>query len=307
MALPGPPLLPQMLLPQEQLILPCGLKPKCWSGVVLMAHSSYFNDGKKYNPTGDSWTAMSSTNVPDARYNHAAVSTPEGMIVWGGHVWGGNQFVNLNTGGFYCAPQTIVHLIAHKPVVDDVGNPVVNGIIEPDEDVFLKGELMNVGTATANSVTGDLGSFDTTIIISDPIAAYPTIAPNATVQCTNCYDVAAPAANRPGTHWDFTVVEWPHCTACGQNSFEFTYHVGYSFTDVPPSNIFYTYVEKLLHSGATSGCTPTTFCPNSTVQRQAMAKFICLAMEAAHLVHAPSMSAVMFLLMFLQPIHSVPT
>jgi len=243
--------------------------------------SSYFGDGKKYNPSSDSWTAMSSTNAPDARYNHTAVATQEGMIVWGGHVWGGNRFVNLNTGGYYCAPQSIVHLIAHKPVVDDVGNPVVNGIIEPDEDVFLKGELMNVGTATANSVTGDLGSFDPTIIIWDSIASYPTIAPNATVQCANCYDVAAPAANRPGTHWDFNVVEWPHCSGCGQTSFEFTYHVGYSFTDVPPSNLFYTYVEKLLHSGATSGCTSTTFCPTSIVQRQAMAKFICMAMETA--------------------------
>ena len=44
----------------------------------------YFNTGGRYNPSTDSWTAISTTNAPDGRDDHTAVWTDSEMIVWGG-------------------------------------------------------------------------------------------------------------------------------------------------------------------------------------------------------------------------------
>ena len=53
----------------------------------------------RYNPTADSWTATSTTNVPGARFSHTAVWTGSEMIVWGGSGDTINFF--FNTGGRY--------------------------------------------------------------------------------------------------------------------------------------------------------------------------------------------------------------
>jgi N-acetylneuraminic acid mutarotase len=45
----------------------------------------------------DTWTATSTTNAPEARFDHTAVWTGSEMIVWGG----AHGFDNLNTGGRY--------------------------------------------------------------------------------------------------------------------------------------------------------------------------------------------------------------
>ncbi|MDD5224204.1 MAG: fibronectin type III domain-containing protein [bacterium] len=69
-----------------------------------------FNDGGRYNPATDSWTATSpGTNVPSARYGHTAVWTGTEMIIWGGN--DGNYF---NIGGRY-NPSTD----AWSPTTDD--------------------------------------------------------------------------------------------------------------------------------------------------------------------------------------------
>jgi len=57
-----------------------------------------------------------------------------------------------------------------------------------------------------------------------------------------------------------------------------------TFSDVPASNPFCTYIEGLYTAGVIGGCStsPLNYCPASLVQRQAMAKFICLGMNAAN-------------------------
>jgi Tol biopolymer transport system component len=56
-----------------------------------------------------------------------------------------------------------------------------------------------------------------------------------------------------------------------------------TFSDVPTINQFYGWIERLADAASwggtppTSGCTPTTFCPDATVTRDQMAKFLCLA------------------------------
>src|SRR5439155_12128592 len=59
----------------------------------------YLNTGGRYNPSTDSWTATTTTSVPDPRYSHTAVWTGSQMIVWGGQ----SNIGYFNTGGRYCA------------------------------------------------------------------------------------------------------------------------------------------------------------------------------------------------------------
>ena len=56
------------------------------------------------------------------------------------------------------------------------------------------------------------------------------------------------------------------------------------FSDVTSSNPFCTYIEGLYAAGIVNGCSasPLSYCLASLIQRQAMAKFICLGMNAAN-------------------------
>jgi hypothetical protein len=75
-----------------------------WTGTEMIlwggqtGPSSYLNNGGRYNPSTDTWTALSTANAPTARYLQTAVWTGNEMIVWGGQ----DEFFNdLNTGGRY--------------------------------------------------------------------------------------------------------------------------------------------------------------------------------------------------------------
>ena len=68
-----------------------------WGGYFYDGSGHYLNTGGRYNPSTDSWTATSITNVPTGRYSHTAVWTGTEMVVWGG-----TDFQSyLNTGGRY--------------------------------------------------------------------------------------------------------------------------------------------------------------------------------------------------------------
>ena len=74
-----------------------------WGGLVDYPSFTVFNDGGKYNPSTNTWTAISTTNAPSERIGYTAVWTGSEMIVWGGNgPGGGNGFYgSLNTGGKY--------------------------------------------------------------------------------------------------------------------------------------------------------------------------------------------------------------
>jgi N-acetylneuraminic acid mutarotase len=55
-----------------------------WGGCVSAGTSGYFNDGGRYNPIANSWTAVSTNGAPVGRCQHTAVWTGGEMIVWGG-------------------------------------------------------------------------------------------------------------------------------------------------------------------------------------------------------------------------------
>ncbi len=67
-----------------------------WGGTNTGTY--YTADGARYNPTTDTWTAMSDVNAPGGVINGTAVWTGTEMIVWGGEGPPGTQ---LNTGGRY--------------------------------------------------------------------------------------------------------------------------------------------------------------------------------------------------------------
>ena len=74
-----------------------------WGGLIDYPSFIVFNDGGKYNPSTNSWTAISTTNAPSERTRYTAVWTGNEMIIWGGYgPGGGNGFYgSLNTGGKY--------------------------------------------------------------------------------------------------------------------------------------------------------------------------------------------------------------
>ena len=56
-----------------------------WGGFNFDAsHFTDFNDGGKYNPSTNSWTATSINNAPGERSAHTAVWSGSEMIIWGG-------------------------------------------------------------------------------------------------------------------------------------------------------------------------------------------------------------------------------
>jgi hypothetical protein len=55
-----------------------------------------------------------------------------------------------------------------------------------------------------------------------------------------------------------------------------------TFTDVPTSSAYFRYVEAIVASGLTAGCTPSTYCPNNPVTRGQMAVFLSVALGLHH-------------------------
>lgn len=50
-----------------------------------------------------------------------------------------------------------------------------------------------------------------------------------------------------------------------------------NFADVPPTHLFYSFVQKLRELGITAGCTVSDYCPNATTTRSQMAVFLVRA------------------------------
>src|SRR5207344_2039570 len=65
-----------------------------WGGLNTWSGTYLTTDGARYNPTTDTWTAMSDVNAPAGVMHGTAVWTGTEMIVWGGDAGG----VELNTG-----------------------------------------------------------------------------------------------------------------------------------------------------------------------------------------------------------------
>ncbi len=63
-----------------------------WGGTSGLGGKGPYNDGGVYNPTRNTWTAITTTRAPSARLSHAAVWTGTRLLVWGG--WDGSKLFN---------------------------------------------------------------------------------------------------------------------------------------------------------------------------------------------------------------------
>jgi hypothetical protein len=157
-----------------------------------------------------------------------------------------------------------------------------NGVLEAGERVVVEPNWLNLtdssiaSSGTASDVAGPAGA---TYTLNDTTAAYGTAAPNATTSCYtatgDCFQasVSDPAV-RPAVHWDASFKE----TLTGGSNRTWKLHVGESFTDVPTGHTYYRRIETLFHTGITTGCTTTTYCPSQSVTRGQMATFVARAL-----------------------------
>ena len=156
-----------------------------------------------------------------------------------------------------------------------------NGILEPGETAVVAPSWKNAAgssvafTGTASAFSGPAGA---AYGLVDSSADYGAVAAGATGGCLatgNCYKLSVSSPpTRPATHWDASFTE---TLSDGEAPKIWPLHVGDSFTDVPRNHVFYSFVERILHNGVTTGCTPTTYCPDDTVFRLQMAVFIARA------------------------------
>jgi hypothetical protein len=156
-----------------------------------------------------------------------------------------------------------------------------NGILEPGESVIVNPSWKNVSGDPINlsGVTSDYtGPAGPVYSLQDSTADYGSLVSEAATDCAtasgNCYEVGISAVSRPATHWDTTLTE---TLSDGEPPKVWTLHVGESFSDVPRTHTFYSFVERILHFGITTGCTLTSFCPDNSVFRLQMGVFIARA------------------------------
>jgi CSLREA domain-containing protein len=163
-----------------------------------------------------------------------------------------------------------------------------NGVLEPGETAEVAPSWRNVTAAPIFSVAaassfggpGPAGLY----AIPDNSAVY-NVPAGLTASCrdsSNCYAVSlGTPAPRPAAHWDATVGE---TTAAGSVK-TWMLHVGDSFSDVPRANIFYRFIEGLLHHGITGGCaTPGGYCPTAPMTRDWMAAFVLPAKDGRYFI-----------------------
>jgi M6 family metalloprotease-like protein len=163
------------------------------------------------------------------------------------------------------------NVAAHSATALRVTGGDGNAIWEPSEQVTVQPTWLNFGTSAINGITGTLATSGA-VAINTSSATYGDFAANTSAACSSCY-VATATGPRPGTHWDVTLNE----TLSNGRTKAWSVHVGSSFADVPLSQPFYNFIETLLHSGITLGCTTTTYCPSLAVPRSDMAIFLARA------------------------------
>jgi len=117
-----------------------------WTGEEMIVWGGYnfeqnrfFNNGGRYRPSADSWTATTTVNAPNRASSPTAVWTGSRMIVWGGFFSfeqppGYAHSFALSTGGQYCVnpgPPPPIRLanISTRAFVQTGDNVMIGGLI----------------------------------------------------------------------------------------------------------------------------------------------------------------------------------
>jgi hypothetical protein len=232
---------------------------------------------KSGRPAGSEFAVNTYTTNDQMRPSVALDDRGDLVIAWQSNGQDGSGYgVFARRGGF--PPPHALDVDVHTPAGTAANG---NGVLEPGERAAVEPSWRNSGTTSltlSGSASGAGGPPGATYALEDAAAGYGTLAAGATASCyaatANCFQVSVsnPVA-RPATHWDATFTE----TLSTGASKVWTLHVGGSFPDVPQTSPFYRKIETMLHSGITSGCDPTHFCPGQAVPRSQMAIFIAKA------------------------------
>jgi hypothetical protein len=243
--------------------------------------------GRRYDAAGmpRSGGFRVNTYTTDAQDEVAVASDAQGnfVVVWSSNTQDGSAdgIFGKRYGG----------LLPAALAVDVSGN----GVLEPGETVTVAPSWHNVNggpltfTGAASNLTGPAGATYTLLIAA---ADYGMVPNAAVLSCgSNCFAVSVSnPATRPAAHWDITVRETIVPDTLGQTTV-WTLHVGNSFTDVPPANPFYRFVETLLHTGVTAGCGGPSYCPDGSTTREQMAVFLLRAREGGAYTPPPCPTA----------------
>jgi trimeric autotransporter adhesin len=192
-----------------------------------------------------------------------------------GRLWVGGEQATAGAKASVHIGRTLVGSVPVSLAVDPAGN----GVFEPGETVTVSPTWVH---DSAYSMAGGASSFigppTATYTLADSTANYGNVTPGVAQDCLSatgdCYGLTVTATTRPALHWDSTFVEG----ISSATSKTWTVHLGGSFSDVTTAYSLYRFVEALLHSGVTQGCTASTYCPTNPVTRAQMAMFIARAM-----------------------------
>jgi hypothetical protein len=162
--------------------------------------------------------------------------------------------------------------------LDIVLDPAGNQVLEIGEVTTANPIWQNLGTNSIPAGTGVAtlfgGPAGPTYNLIDNNADYPEMTAGGMVTTSDGYTISIDAATRPAQHFDAGINEvLPQAGVLKS----WNVHVGGSFSDVPPTNLFYRFIERLLHRGITAGCGPDSFCPDLPVTREQMAVFMVRA------------------------------
>ncbi len=171
-----------------------------WGGIKDPAMGPLYNDGARYNPSTNTWTAMSTTGAPTARKLAVAAWSGSEMLVWGGQSSG-----DVTVGGRY--------------------NPVTNSWrpMSTAGQPAKRGDVASVWTGTRFLIWG--GTLQSSSTVVNDGALYDPVADTWTATSGS----GAPAArSRASAIWTGTrAVIWG-----GMNSSSTTFNSGAQFDPV---------------------------------------------------------------------------
>ena len=168
-------------------------------------------------------------------------------------------------------------LIPTALAVDDGGN----GVLETGDSFTLRTSWRNVSGALLafQGQSANVSAPPGLTLTLSAAADYGSVANGAVGGCAVCFSGTL-SGSRPAGHVDAALVE--NILPVGQGQAQpWVLHVGDSFADVPRTNTFYRFVERLLHRSVTGGCGPNVYCPAGSTTREQMAVFVLVAKEGA--------------------------
>ena len=138
-----------------------------WGGSNSVPPPGLFNSGGRYNPSNNSWLAMSTgANVPSQRVYFSTGWTGAEMIIWGGYGGDGGNNQVTDTGGRYCASSCVLGAVEVCNGIDDDCDTAIDEDIPAPSGVPSLSEYASQGIAVLSwSPVSGATSYD--VVVGD--------------------------------------------------------------------------------------------------------------------------------------------